>query len=316
MRSRMRESASTDLREPQGSNPLGPPGPELRAARKAHRGGGRPGCNNPIPSVGISSRNVRSARNSPQLVERVLADVWTITLDQLGEITAVGEGDPIIDRPQEAPSFGGETATILVNEGETQHFLIEIATLRIVDDDVSLTHVRHATPIPRILAESLPHDCNLLVCDESGQLLPQKHLGIGILVNLETLGDRFDESTIALHREEAPGLPRLGLGLVEVKGLALSVHMLHSHRPTLMKGIPPRQVEQTLLGEVFQRSSHYRSLTIIAHHLGHSQGTSRASRGREKGTSLGREKGTSLTSTVREGKEPQGHARKRLMQAA
>ena len=28
MRSRMRES-STDLREPQGSNPLGPPGPEL-----------------------------------------------------------------------------------------------------------------------------------------------------------------------------------------------------------------------------------------------------------------------------------------------
>src|SRR5208282_3076020 len=282
MRSRMRESASTDLREPQGSNPLGPPGPELRAARKAHRGGGRPGCNNPIPSVGISSRNVRSARNSPQLVERVLADVWTITLDQLGEITAVGEGDPIIDRPQEAPSFGGETATILVNEGETQHFLIEIATLRIVDDDVSLTHVRHATPIPRILAESLPHDCNLLVCDESGQLLPQKHLGIGILVNLETLGDRFDESTIALHREEAPGLPRLGLGLVEV----------------------------------FQRSSHYRSLTIIAHHLGHSQGTSRASRGREKGTSLGREKGTSLISTVREGKEPQGHARKRLMQAA
>src|SRR5208337_4548505 len=29
MRSRMRESASTDLREPQGSNPLGPPGREL-----------------------------------------------------------------------------------------------------------------------------------------------------------------------------------------------------------------------------------------------------------------------------------------------
>jgi len=26
----MRESASTDLREPQGSNPLGPPGPEPR----------------------------------------------------------------------------------------------------------------------------------------------------------------------------------------------------------------------------------------------------------------------------------------------
>jgi hypothetical protein len=27
----MRESASTDLREPQGSNPLGPPGPELHS---------------------------------------------------------------------------------------------------------------------------------------------------------------------------------------------------------------------------------------------------------------------------------------------
>jgi len=30
----------------------------------------------------------------------------------------------------------------------------------------------------------------------------------------------------------------------------------------------------------------------------------------------GREKGTSLISTVNEGKEPRGHARKRLMQAA
>ena len=29
----MRESASTDLREPQGSNPLGPPGPELLEVR-------------------------------------------------------------------------------------------------------------------------------------------------------------------------------------------------------------------------------------------------------------------------------------------
>jgi hypothetical protein len=29
----MRESASTDLREPWGSNPLGPPGPELRLRR-------------------------------------------------------------------------------------------------------------------------------------------------------------------------------------------------------------------------------------------------------------------------------------------
>lgn len=28
----MRESASTDLREPQGSNPLGPPGPELQGS--------------------------------------------------------------------------------------------------------------------------------------------------------------------------------------------------------------------------------------------------------------------------------------------
>jgi len=30
----MRESASTDLREPQGSNPLGPPGPELPGAAR------------------------------------------------------------------------------------------------------------------------------------------------------------------------------------------------------------------------------------------------------------------------------------------
>jgi hypothetical protein len=56
----------------------------------------------------------------------------TITPDQLGEVAAVGEGYPIIDRPEEAPTFGGETATILVNEGEPQHLLIEIATLRIV----------------------------------------------------------------------------------------------------------------------------------------------------------------------------------------
>src|SRR5208283_4173006 len=36
MRSRMRESASTDLREPQGSNPLGPPGPELPRGSPDH----------------------------------------------------------------------------------------------------------------------------------------------------------------------------------------------------------------------------------------------------------------------------------------
>ena len=37
----MRESASTDLREPQGSNPLGPPGPELSGQRRSGRGGQR-----------------------------------------------------------------------------------------------------------------------------------------------------------------------------------------------------------------------------------------------------------------------------------
>ncbi len=37
----------------------------------------------------------------------------TITPDQLEEVAAVGEGYPIIDRPEEAPTFGGETATIL-----------------------------------------------------------------------------------------------------------------------------------------------------------------------------------------------------------
>ena len=34
----MRESASTDLREPQGSNPLGPPGPELVTGRMETNG--------------------------------------------------------------------------------------------------------------------------------------------------------------------------------------------------------------------------------------------------------------------------------------
>ena len=33
----MRESASTDLREPQWSNPLGPPGPELSPASASGR---------------------------------------------------------------------------------------------------------------------------------------------------------------------------------------------------------------------------------------------------------------------------------------
>ena len=40
----MRESASTDLREPQGSNPLGPPGPELIGQRRSGRGGQRRTC--------------------------------------------------------------------------------------------------------------------------------------------------------------------------------------------------------------------------------------------------------------------------------
>ena len=33
----MRESASTDLRDPQGSNPLGPPGPELTPRQRRGR---------------------------------------------------------------------------------------------------------------------------------------------------------------------------------------------------------------------------------------------------------------------------------------
>src|SRR5208283_1818671 len=41
IRSRMRESASTDLREPQGSNPLGPPGPELPVPSSAQGPMGR-----------------------------------------------------------------------------------------------------------------------------------------------------------------------------------------------------------------------------------------------------------------------------------
>ena len=37
MTSRMPERARTDLREPQGSNPLGPPGPELPPAATTPR---------------------------------------------------------------------------------------------------------------------------------------------------------------------------------------------------------------------------------------------------------------------------------------
>src|SRR5271157_412799 len=54
MRSRMRESASTDLREPQGSNPLGPPGPELNQAQA-------PGQAAALSS--LESRGIRSVVN-------------------------------------------------------------------------------------------------------------------------------------------------------------------------------------------------------------------------------------------------------------
>jgi hypothetical protein len=105
--------------------------------------------------------------------------------------------------------FGGETAVIVVNEGETQHLLIEIATLRIVNDDVSLTHLRHAMPILRILAKSIPHDGNLLDGDQSGYLLRQKHLGIGVLVDLVPVWNRFDEIALGTLREFTGHQPEL-----------------------------------------------------------------------------------------------------------
>ncbi len=48
----MRESARTDLREPQGSNPLGPPGPELVTGRMETNG--NPNVSSP-QSKGLAS---------------------------------------------------------------------------------------------------------------------------------------------------------------------------------------------------------------------------------------------------------------------
>ena len=57
----MRESASTDLREPQGSNSLGPPGPELRTGRIA-ASCPESTANSPHTPSGAPTTSVRSRR--------------------------------------------------------------------------------------------------------------------------------------------------------------------------------------------------------------------------------------------------------------
>jgi hypothetical protein len=155
-----------------------------------------------------------------------------------GEVVAAAEVNPVVDRPQEAPAFGGEPASIFIDQCEAQHLLIEVASLRMGDDDVPLPDVGHAVPTLGMLAEALPYHGALLVGDEPGQLLPQENLGIGVLVDLVALGDRLDEYSVFLHREEILRLAGLGPGLVQVEGLALPVHMLDGHENSPALSIP------------------------------------------------------------------------------
>src|SRR3954471_14795478 len=136
---------------------------------------------------------------SHQLEERFLADVRAVSPDQRPEVPVAGEVNPVVDRPQEAPAFGGEPASILIDQRESQHLLVEVASLRMVDDDLLLPHVGRAGLTPGMLPEALPYDGDLLGGDEAGQLLPQEDLGIGVLVDLVALGDRFDEYPVLLH---------------------------------------------------------------------------------------------------------------------
>ena len=46
--------------------------------------------------------------------------------------------------------------------------------------------------------------------------LAEEDLGVGVLVDLIPLGDRFDEIALGTLGEPVPGLPRLGLAGVEV----------------------------------------------------------------------------------------------------
>src|SRR4051794_21570167 len=194
---------------------------------------GRPsGLPAPSDSAVIEIRRtsgLHAILGSHQLEERFLADVRAVSPDERPEVPVAGVVNPVVDRPQEAPAFGGEPASNLIDQRESQHLLVEVASLRMVDDDVLLPHVGHAMPTLGMLPEALPYEGDLLVGDESGQLLPQEDLGVGVLVDLVALGDRFDESPVLLHREEIPRLACLGPGLVQEEGLALPVHMPDRH---------------------------------------------------------------------------------------
>src|SRR5947209_3089159 len=47
---------------------------------------------------------------SPEFEEGLLADMRGVLLDQLGEIAAAGEGNPVIDRPEEVCPLHGRPA--------------------------------------------------------------------------------------------------------------------------------------------------------------------------------------------------------------
>src|SRR4051812_31124498 len=209
--------------------------------RRSPVASGRPsGLPAPSASAVIGIRRTSELNAIPvshQFEERFLADVRAVSPDQRPEVPVAGEVNPVVDRPQEAPAFGSEPASILIDQRESQHLLVEVASLRMVDDDVLLPHVGHAGLTPGMLPEALPDEGDLLVSDEAGQYLPQEDLGIGVLVDLVALGDRSDEYPVLLHREEILRLAGLGPGLVQEEGLALPVHMPDHHENSPVKSI-------------------------------------------------------------------------------
>src|SRR5262249_47686058 len=64
--------------------------------------------------------------------------------------------------------------------------------------------------------------------------LAEEDLGVGVLVDLVPLGDRFDKIALGALGEPVPRLAGPGLASVEVVGVTLAVDMSHGHGGTSM----------------------------------------------------------------------------------
>src|SRR5271165_3965714 len=101
-----------------------------------------------------------------------------------------------------------------------------------VDDDVRLADINKAVLIRCIPLQAVLDHCDLGGGHKLRHDLAEVDLGVGVLIDLVPLGDRFDEITLGTPGEPISGLPRLGPADVEVVRVPIATYVGYGHGGT------------------------------------------------------------------------------------